>query len=374
MKQKYLSIAPAKKDRRFFSSLIDILMTILLGIGLFELCFFPLFNKSEKYINLENKAYSLRLEMTDIYKESRLKLFNELNEPLDNVNLYVEFIDDIKNQNESCLEHFYLTYLKEHDEQYYSKDIRWFNKEILNLPQKDEDLNYSYYFDYQLDEFGNRMYDSIGVFNNSNGFLDNLNYFLDGKIFESSTEAYSSLRNWFNNKLSEATNILTNEPYYSVKYNEYLSYQKEMSLYVSYASLLSFVTSSLIFYILIPCFTKRRQTIGEIICKIKCIKLNGEEMSIIQTIGKNVIRLLSVFSLYCLMPIFKINVVLCLTLPIFQIGSLSINMVILHLLCGIFLIADLFVSIYQSSNRSIPQLITKTKPLSLKKKDYRIID
>lgn len=374
MKQKYLSIAPAKKDRRFFSSLIDILMTILLGIGLFELCFFPLFNKSEKYINLENKAYSLRLEMTDIYKESRLKLFNELNEPLDNVNLYVEFIDDIKNQNESCLEHFYLTYLKEHDEQYYSKDIRWFNKEILNLPQKDEDLNYSYYFDYQLDEFGNRMYDSIGVFNNSNGFLDNLNYFLDGKIFESSTEAYSSLRNWFNNKLSEATNILTNEPYYSVKYNEYLSYQKEMSLYVSYASLLSFVTSSLIFYILIPCLTKRRQTIGEIICKIKCIKLNGEEMSIIQTIGKNVIRLLSVFSLYCLMPIFKINVVLCLTLPIFQIGSLSINMVILHLLCGIFLIADLFVSIYQSSNRSIPQLITKTKPLSLKKKDYRIID
>lgn len=374
MKQKYLSIAPAKKDRRFFSSLIDILMTILLGIGLFELCFFPLFNKSEKYINLENKAYSLRLEMTDIYKESRLKLFNELNEPLDNVNLYVEFIDDIKNQNESCLEHFYLTYLKEHDEQYYSKDIRWFNKEILNLPQKDEDLNYSYYFDYQLDEFGNRMYDSIGVFNNSNGFLDNLNYFLDGKIFESSTEAYSSLRNWFNNKLSEATNILTNEPYYSVKYNEYLSYQKEMSLYVSYASLLSFVTSSLIFYILIPCLTKRRQTIGEIICKIKCIKINGEEMSIIQTIGKNVIRLLSVFSLYCLMPIFKINVVLCLTLPIFQIGSLSINMVILHLLCGIFLIADLFVSIYQSSNRSIPQLITKTKPLSLKKKDYRIID
>ena len=374
MKQKYLSIAPAKKDRRFFSSLIDILMTILLGIGLFELCFFPLFNKSEKYINLENKAYSLRLEMTDIYKESRLKLFNELNEPLDNVNLYVEFIDDIKNQNESCLEHFYLTYLKEHNEQYYSKDIRWFNKEILNLPQKDEDLNYSYYFDYQLDEFGNRMYDSIGVFNNSNGFLDNLNYFLDGKIFESSTEAYSSLRNWFNNKLSEATNILTNEPYYSVKYNEYLSYQKEMSLYVSYASLLSFVTSSLIFYILIPCLTKRRQTIGEIICKIKCIKLNGEEMSIIQTIGKNIIRLLSVFSLYCLMPIFKINVVLCLTLPIFQIGSLSINMVILHLLCGIFLIADLFVSIYQSSNRSIPQLITKTKPLSLKKKDYRIID
>ena len=374
MKQKYLSIAPAKKDRRFFASLIDILMTILLGIGLFELCFFPLFNKSEKYINLENKAYSLRLEMTDIYKESRLKLFNELNEPLDNVNLYVEFIDDIKNKNESCLEHFYLTYLKEHDEQYYSKDIRWFNKEILNLPQKDEDLNYSYYFDYQLDEFGNRMYDSIGVFNNSNGFLDNLNYFLDGKIFENSTEAYSSLRNWFNNKLSEATNILTNEPYYSVKYNEYLSYQKEMSLYVSYASLLSFVTSSLIFYILIPCLTKRRQTIGEIICKIKCIKLNGEEMSIIQTIGKNVIRLLSIFSLYCLMPIFKINVVLCLTLPIFQIGSLSINMVILHLLCGIFLIADLFVSIYQSSNRSIPQLITKTKPLSLKKKDYRIID
>ena len=373
MKQKYLSIAPAKKDRRFFSSLIDILMTILLGIGLFELCFFPLFNKSEKYINLENKAYSLRLEMTDIYKESRLKLFNELNEPLDNVNLYVEFIDDIKNRNESCLEHFYLTYLKEHDEQYYSKDIRWFNKEILNLPQKDEDLNYSYYFDYQLDEFGNRMYDSIGVFNNSNGFLDNLNYFLDGKIFESSTEAYSSLRNWFNNKLSEATNILTNEPYYSVKYNEYLSYQKEMSLYVSYASLLSFVTSSLIFYILIPCFTKRRQTIGEIICKIKCIKLNGEEMSIIQTIGKNVIRLLSVFSLYCLMPIFKINIVLCLTLPIFQIGSLSINMVILHLICGIFLIADLFVSIYQSSNRSIPQIITKTKPLSLKKTDYRII-
>ena len=374
MKQKYLSIAPAKKDRRFFASLIDILMTILLGIGLFELCFFPLFNKSEKYINLENKAYSLRLEMTDIYKESRLKLFNELNEPLDNVNLYVEFIDDIKNKNESCLEHFYLTYLKEHDEQYYSKDIRWFNKEILNLPQKDEDLNYSYYFDYQLDEFGNRMYDSIGVFNNSNGFLDNLNYFLDGKIFESSTEAYSSLRNWFNNKLSEATNILVNEPYYSVKYNEYLSYQKEMSLYVSYASLLSFVTSSLIFYILIPCFTKRRQTIGEIICKIKCIKLNGEEMSIIQTIGKNIIRLLSVFSLYCLMPIFKINIVLCLTLPIFQIGSLSINMVILHLICGIFLIADLFVSIYQSSNRSIPQLITKTKPLSLKKKDYRIID
>ena len=374
MKQKYLSIAPAKKDRRFFSSLIDILMTILLGIGLFELCFFPLFNKSEKYINLENKAYSLRLEMTDIYKESRLKLFNELNEPLDNVNLYVEFIDDIKNKNESCLEHFYLTYLKEHDEQYYSKDIRWFNQEILNLPQKDEDLNYSYYFDYQLDEFGNRMYDSIGVFNNSNGFLDNLNYFLDGKIFESSTEAYSSLRNWFNNKLSEATNILVNEPYYSVKYNEYLSYQKEMSLYVSYASLLSFVTSSLIFYILIPCFTKRRQTIGEIICKIKCIKLNGEEMSIIQTIGKNIIRLLSIFSLYCLMPIFKINIVLCLTLPIFQIGSLSINMVILHLICGIFLIADLFVSIYQSSNRSIPQLITKTKPLSLKKKDYRIID
>ena len=373
-KKIYKPKVSLRKDRRFFSSLIDFLLSLILGIILFEACFFPLFSSLDEYKNLENEANNYRISMNKIYSDSKLVMFDEDNMPLDDEQLFLTFIDNVKNKEETCLQYFYCTYLSEKNDKYKECDIYWYNTNILGLPKTDDDFNYSYYFDYQVNSLGKRLYNEVAIFNNERGFYDNLSLYLDGKIIESTQEAYQGLYNFFDKRMSNARSIIKESEEYQTYYNEYRKVQSSLSSYFSYASMISYTISLTIIYLIIPSIIKYKRTIGELICKIKTIKDNGEELSFLRNLSRNLLRMLSLFSFLCLMPLFRINFFLLLSLPIIKINNFGFNVVILLIITVVFLLTDLFMMIYQKDNKSLVGLITHTKTISFKSGEYEVLE
>ena len=373
-KKIYKPKVSLRKDRRFFSSLIDFLLSLILGIILFEACFFPLFSSKDEYKNLENEANNYRISMNKIYSDSKLVMFDEDNMPLDDEQLFLTFIDNVKNKEETCLQYFYCTYLSEKNDKYKECDIYWYNTNILGLPKTDDDFNYSYYFDYQVNSLGKRLYNEVAIFNNERGFYDNLSLYLDGKIIESTQQAYQGLYNFFDKRMSNARSIIKESEEYQTYYNEYRKVQSSLSSYFSYASMISYTISLTIIYLIIPSIIKHKRTIGELICKIKTIKDNGEELSFLRNLSRNLLRMLSLFSFLCLMPLFRINFFLLLSLPIIKINNFGFNVVILLIITVVFLLTDLFMMIYQKDNKSLVGLITHTKTISFKSGEYEVLE
>lgn len=373
-KKIYKPKVSLRKDRRFFSSLIDFLLSLILGIILFEACFFPLFSSLDDYKNLENEANNYRISMNKVYSDSKLVMFDEDNMPLDDEQLFLTFIDNVKNKEETCLQYFYCTYLSGKDEKYKECDIYWYNTNILGLPKTDEDFNYAYYFDYQVNSLGKRLYNEVAIFNNERGFYDNLSLYLDGKIIESTQEAYQGLYNFFDKRMSNARSIIKESEEYQTYYNEYRKVQSSLSSYFSYASMISYTISLTIIYLIIPSIIKYKRTIGELICKIKTIKDNGEELSFLRNLSRNLLRMLSLFSFLCLMPLFRINFFLLLSLPIIKINNFGFNVVILLIITVVFLLTDLFMMIYHKDNKSLVGLITRTKTISFKSGEYEVLE
>ena len=373
-KKIYKPKVSLRKDRRFFSSLIDFLLSLILGIILFEACFFPLFSSKDEYKNLENEANNYRISMNKIYSDSKLVMFDEDNMPLDDEQLFLTFIDNVKNKEETCLQYFYCTYLSEKNDKYKECDIYWYNTNILGLPKTDDDFNYAYYFDYQVNSLGKRLYNEVAIFNNERGFYDNLSLYLDGKIIESTQEAYQGLYNFFDKRMSNARSIIKESEEYQTYYNEYRKVQSSLSSYFSYASMISYTISLTIIYLIIPSIIKHKRTIGELICKIKTIKDNGEELSFLRNLSRNLLRMLSLFSFLCLMPLFRINFFLLLSLPIIKINNFGFNVVILLIITVVFLLTDLFMMIYQKDNKSLVGLITHTKTISFKSGEYEVLE
>ena len=373
-KKIYKPKVSLRKDRRFFSSLIDFLLSLILGIILFEACFFPLFSSKDEYKNLENEANDYRISMNKIYSDSKLVMFDEDNMPLDDEQLFLTFIDNVKNKEETCLQYFYCTYLSEKDDKYKECDIYWYNTNILGLPKTDDDFNYAYYFDYQVNSLGKRLYNEVAIFNNERGFYDNLSLYLDGKIIESTQEAYQGLYNFFDKRMSNARSIIKESEEYQTYYNEYRKVQSSLSSYFSYASMISYTISLTIIYLIIPSVIKHKRTIGEFICKIKTIKDNGEELSFLRNLSRNLLRMLSLFSFLCLMPLFRINFFLLLSLPIIKINNFGFNVVILLIITVVFLLTDLFMMIYHKDNKSLVGFITHTKTISFKSGEYEVLE
>ncbi len=373
-KKIYKPKVSLRKDRRFFSSLIDFLLSLILGIILFEACFFPLFSSLDEYKNLENEANNYRISMNKIYSDSKLVMFDEDNMPLDDEQLFLTFIDNVKNKEETCLQYFYCTYLSGKDDKYKECDIYWYNTNILGLPKTDDDFNYAYYFDYQVNSLGKRLYNEVAIFNNERGFYDNLSLYLDGKIIESTQEAYQGLYNFFDKRMSNARSIIKESEEYQTYYSEYRKVQSSLSSYFSYASMISYTISLTIIYLIIPSIIKHKRTIGELICKIKTIKDNGEELSFLRNLSRNLLRMLSLFSFLCLMPLFRINFFLLLSLPIIKINNFGFNVVILLIITVVFLLTDLFMMIYHKDNKSFVGFITHTKTISFKSGEYEVLE
>ena len=294
--------------------------------------------------------------------------------PLDDEQLFLTFIDNVKNKEETCLQYFYCTYLNGKDDKYKECDIYWYNTNILGLPKTDDDFNYSYYFDYQVNSLGKRLYNEVAIFNNERGFYDNLSLYLDGKIIESTQEAYQGLYNFFDKRMSNARSIIKESEEYQTYYNEYRKVQSSLSSYFSYASMISYTISLTIIYLIIPSIIKHKRTIGELICKIKTIKDNGEELSFLRNLSRNLLRMLSLFSFLCLMPLFRINFFLLLSLPIIKINNFGFNVVILLIITVVFLLTDLFMMIYHKDNKSLVGFITHTKTISFKSGEYEVLE
>lgn len=370
---KIIELKPLKKERRFFASAIDLILSLIIGILLFEFAFFPAFSSNSSFLNCEIEANEIRKEITNLYKSSRAKAFNENNEPLENSYLYLEFIGEFKEEKVSCLEHFYLDFAKSNYEEYKEVDKRWFNVNVLGLPAKDEDLNYSYFFTYKTDGEGNRLYDEIGIFNKENNFLTNLNYYLDGKMFEDSSNAFQELYSRFNKKVEAEVKIIENSAFYKEKYERYSYLENQISYTYSKASIVSFLISTVLIYLVLPNILKKR-TLGEVICRLKTINLNETQASYFKINLRNFLRMVSIFPFFLFMPIFKINIILCFTMIILIVDEFSLNALSVFIVSIIILLSDLFMMIYKKDGLSLIGFISRTKTISSIEGETKIID
>ena len=50
---KITQIIPIKKEKRFFSAFIDLFLALIIGILLYEFCFFPIFQNNTDFKNKE---------------------------------------------------------------------------------------------------------------------------------------------------------------------------------------------------------------------------------------------------------------------------------------------------------------------------------
>ena len=362
---KITQIIPIKKEKRFFSAFIDLFLALIIGILLYEFCFFPIFQNNTDFKSKEVEANNLRSQITDLYKETRTKKFDKDNNPLDDQYLYLDFIDEFKNNEKSCIEHFYLTYAKENYDDYSENDIKWFNINILGLPREDETYNYSSFFTYKTDENDKYIYDEIGVFRNDNKFLDNINNYLDGKMYEDSSKAFQNLYSWFQSTLNKEVELLTSrEPYLSL-YSKYASLQNEMSNLHANSSMLSFLVSASLVYLVIPMILKKR-SVGEICLSLRTIQSNNYEASYLRIFLRNFLRMITIFPFFAIIPIFKVNFVLCFTMIVYSSASFSINALTIFIISIILLAIDLCMMIYSKDGLSLVGFISKTKTIGTK--------
>lgn len=360
---KYFQIKPIKKEKRFFSAAIDLVLTILLGITIFEFLIFPLFSSQEYFRKCENESLTIRQKVTAIYKDSKTMLFDDDNNPLDNTIFLENFIGEVNDKKESCIEFFYLVYAKNNFDTYKEIDMEWLNKNIFGLPSADDEINKSYYFDYQKDEFHNRKYNERPVFNESNNFLTHLKNYIDGKFYEDSMNAFNNLKTWFTGKINNEINLITNTENFKQLNSDYEFYQIEISKSFSLASLSSFFLSGIIFYLLVPLIL-RGKTGGEYLLKIQTINTNSTKASALKISWRNMLRLFSLIGFASLMPIFKINIILCFTMVLFKIENFTLNMLTPFVFSILILLADLIFMIYNSQGKSFIGFITKTKTIS----------
>ena len=184
-------------------------------------------------------------------------------------------------------------------------------------------------------------------------------------MYEDSSKAFQNLYSWFQSTLNKEVELLTSrEPYLSL-YSKYASLQSEMSNLHANSSMLSFLVSASLVYLVIPMILKKR-SVGEICLSLRTIQSNNYEASYLRIFLRNFLRMITIFPFFTIIPIFKVNFVLCFTMVVYSSASFSINALTIFIISIILLAIDLCMMIYSKDGLSLVGFISKTKTIGTK--------
>lgn len=343
--EKYLDIAPITKGRRMLVFLGDFFINFIVAMFIFNIIAFP--------IGQVSSGYDEKMALIDNAEKDRNQVL------YDNKLLYYE-LDEEKNSLQLNLNYTFDLYLRyyvfENDEDVQYEVIKKYYVEIV----KDESLYLNLYRDV------NKSYNFFDITNNDihlkQEYKDSLKLYFDEDdvLGEEDLHNYDTfLNNVFLFLYSEM--LLNIEQNNTIpEYNNYQTVVKEVNNYydilIVTCSYVSFLISSIIFYLVIPMINKSGKTITMQIMKIERVAINNlyflkRKERILQFVFELVFNLAFIMFLPSFVVSFNY---------LFSAGTLFIVSLI-----SLILIIASFVSILLTAyNRSLIDFISQTVLIS----------
>lgn len=303
---KVTNIIHSGPGRRSVAALIDLGIVAAVGLGLFFLLSFYVFEPISKavptvdYEGFNNAAK----EVMDIQVESGLFYYDEEKEMTDIFDDKTQFQD-----YDSIIQNYYFVYLQTPDLIPLADAQKftpyWYNVFIYGLPDEQNlyqvsELNARYdivkntgatYFEYQIDGSDNKLYDQLAVIKNSHYVNQDPNNEL------SESASFALLNYFYNGNLNYTISgvasiyVLTIETDFATRafFADVYAHYRELAYQVSiWQTLLPELTAifivSILAYFVMPLIFKNGKTVGKLVMGIGLVNKLGYDISIPQLI------------------------------------------------------------------------------------------
>ncbi len=383
---KYSTYLTSNGTRRFYAALINALLLIVVMFGSSVLCNLILSNI---------ESYSAEMELTNqnriacykITEESKIytfkdnddgqydnlvamdKLFEEyaLSHILLSYEKYPKIFDIYKIQVENSLNvevasytsdqlaYFYTEYATKYDVVDFNGDDPrlYFIKRIKDTSPKT---------DYWVfDERRLEMPVLKGEF-----AVDLYRYLFGGEEdYQTGLTNYNYLATGFNQLWQQQATELRNSERYGAVYEEYLEHYATCAYVLDVAHIIGYIISFAIVMLLPVLFTKRRETIGNILMKITTIRNDGCEMLISDKFLKLSIELFLFLPIVAISTFFSGGLYSGLYYPVIVIGEIGISFINICLFFLIFAFINVVMSGVKEK-RTITDLLSHTRVCDLR--------
>lgn len=356
MEEKKFKIV-AKKDRKFFSWLIDFVLSILIGTLLYFALGLPIAKSNFNYDQKNEAVTTLRKEMNSLVEEAKLIEYNDSKEEK-TLNEYTKSYFEAKNNNVDNFAYYYLEYRNNLFDNHY--DVSWFNQNILGLPANLSETNTSKCFDFAKNDKGEKDLSLVGVIKESDNFKKYLEEFYKGNIIDQTAKAYENLSDWFLKTLNSARADLATSKTYSEKLENYKILQKELSSMYSYPSIISYVVALLITYLIFPLIEKNNRTLGMIIAKLSLESEGNEKDSKLNVLLRGILNFVIHFGFYSILASFSIGFLFASSMPFMNIFIGSINALTFLLFSLIVLLINVIFIFFSKKESSLVDTLSKT--------------
>ena len=269
--KKTFDIYPAKKGRRILVFLSDILIFFISAVFLFEMIGSPIMNVSINYPEL--------MERVNTYYESRDTILKN-NNLLKSHNSDKTFEEDLTYTSEEFIKAYVLKEDLINNDPFYNY--------YVNIKGENINVVNDYYKQYGESYFDFSEFTSIGTYSFNEETIDLIypKYDPTNEISDDGNALYTEIQNnlflvLYRVMLSDIieNDLIDTSDTNSISFNEYsILIDNEANTYevaIKITSLIVFIITSAIFFILIPLLNFKGRTIGEMILKVEHIDITN---------------------------------------------------------------------------------------------------
>lgn len=340
--RKVVDIYPLKKSRRILTWLGDFFINFICTILLFNIAIFPITKAVVGYDDINQEMSNCQTEMIEILYENDILFYeeNELNYFDDNLlttsDSFVAYHVDNQTAETNCFYNYYIS-------------IKGDSSELMELYASNSG---STFFDLDdLDENGIPLLKEEYVQEFEALFIEGDALSENAKV---DYEDFTSLFLKYYNVMLE--DVMVNDlTFESLSYvdlsNQVDEYSTQMDNYIIASGIISYLLSIVIFYLLIPLFSVKGQTITE-----KIMKVNKVGQDNLRLLSKPERVLQSFYSLFSNFTLLVISVI-----PTIEFTyAFSLNLLVFLSLFGLlYNLIGLFFILFNQYNKSLTDSLTK---------------
>lgn len=339
---KFVDIYPLKKSHRILAWLGDFFINLICTVLLFNIVVFPITKAIVNYDSIKTNMANCQDDMIKVLYENKVLFYeeNELNYFEDNlvttkdyfVRYHVNYLDDSIN----CFYNYYTS-------------IQDKPTELIKLYSSGAGSTF-----FNLDTL-----DTNGVPNLKAEYKEEFApLYIHGDALsekaKSDYDSFSSLFLKYYNVMLEdiKTNDLTYDNMSYINLNNRVdNYVTQLDNYTIVASIISYLLSTIIFYIIIPLFSIKEQTITE-----KVMKINKVGQNNLRLLPKSEVVLQAFYSLFSNLTLIIISVV-----PTVDIAyAFSLNLLVFLSAFGLLYdLISLFFILFNQYNKSLTDMLTR---------------
>ncbi len=344
-------LIPATPGKRVLAELADILLTLILSVILFGTVFANAFGTK----GINKKLSFIASDLLDIQNESGLYIPNGSSGTLDlpgsGEYLIRSYLDDTQSEKDVVLLYYTVkSPIPKTVDEYYS--------DVLRLSS---DTNVSVYFDPLVSgEYASLNSDSKAL----------LTSYYGGSRLAEEVEVHGRLYQLFTTALTEARQDLVSNSTYMETLKPFAGLLLKRSFACSGASIVSYLLSSLVFFVLIPMIKKKGTTIGKKSFKIRVSREKGEPLSIPRILARGSVEMLEYMFVipFAGFMLFSVD---SITMPL-MIAFGGVIRISVFLIIGLIVsVISLLMGLFRQDKRSFHDLVSDSYAHT---DDYAIIN